>query len=229
MIKRRVSATPFVIVLLFAAGAAHARAQDAPAFSPEQVPAEGARAEDFVPRGWKVGAAAEGDLNGDRLPDRALQLVPEDYEPSVIGAAPEAHALLVLLSADGGRLRRAGLSTGLLATAVPQYSVEMSIKNRVLVINQNFGMTDVSDLTHRFRYEQAAGRFLLIGKDTWSYHRPQGTRWPSTRVSENYLTGVRLTTTERLLGDGSSRAATRRGQIPRARVFLEDVAENPDD
>ena len=230
MTKRQASTTLLAAALLFLAGVAPARAQDAPTIiDPAQVPAHGARAEDFVPRGWKIGARAEGDLNRDRRPDHVLQLVPEEHDSSGITAAPEAHALLILLSADAGRLRRAGLATKLLVPIAPQYGLELSIKNGALTVNQNYGMTDVIDLTHRFRYEAAAARFLLIGKETWNYHRPQGPRWPSTRVSENYLTGERLTTTERWLNDGTQKATTLRAKIARARVFIEDVDEDPDD
>ncbi len=228
MTKRYLSTILLVILPLCVLGSTPARGQDAPSFKPEQVPMDGARAQDFVPRGWKVGARVEGDLNGDRLSDQALQIVPEDYDPSTAGAAPEAHALVILLAADGGRLRRAAVATRLLVPFVPQYGLEASIKNGVLVINQNFGMTDVSDLTHRFRYDQATGRFLLIGKDTWSYHRPQGPEWPATRISENYLTGLRLTTTEQWLRNGTNKAITKRGQASRARVYIEDVDEDPD-
>ena len=226
--KLNAATIPLAIALVLAAGVLRAQAQDAPAFSPERVPAAGARAQDFVPRGWKVLAQADGDLNGDRLPDHAVQLVPEDYDASGIAAAPEAQALVILLSAEGGGLRRAGVATKLLVPFVPQYIFDMSIRNGVLVVKQNFGMTDVADLTHRFRYEPASGRFLLIGKDTFSYHRPQGPDWPSTRVSENYLTGVRLTTEERFLKSGKSAATTKRAQIARTRVFVEDVDEDPD-
>lgn len=218
-----------VIALLLVPGSVQvARSQDIPTFNPEKVPAEGQRPQDFLPRGWKIGASAEGDLNGDRLPDHALQLVPDDYDSSGISAAPEAQALLILLSAGGGKLQRAGLATKLLVPIVPQYILEMSIRNGVLVINQNFGMTDVADLTHRFRFEAATRRFLLIGKDTFSYHRPQGPRWPATRISENYLTGVRLTTTDRWLSNGTNKPTTKRGSVARSRVFLEDVDEDPD-
>jgi hypothetical protein len=214
--------------LLVVAAVTRAGAQDGPTFNAELVPPEGRKAEDFLPPGWKIGERAEGDLNGDRIPDYALQLVPVDHDSSGIGAAPEAQALLILLSTDGGKLRRAGLATRLLVHVVPQYILALSIKNGVLVINQNFGMTDVADLTHRLRYEPAAGRFLLIGKDTFSYHRPQGPKWPATRVSENYLTGVRLTTTDRWLRDGTNRPMTKRERVARARVFVEDVDEDPD-
>lgn len=228
MTKRYPATIILLIWPLFIMLSAPARAQeDAPAFKPEQVPAQGARAEDFLPRGWKVGARVAGDLNGDRLSDHVLQVVPSDYDSSGISAAPEAHALIVLL-AEGGKLRRAAVATRLLVPFVPQYGLEASIRNGVLVINQNFGMTDVSDLTHRFRYDPATGRFLLIGKDTWNYHRPQGPEWPATRISENYLTGVRLTTTEQWLRNGTNKAITKRGQASRARVYLEDVDEDPD-
>ena len=216
---------PLVIALLFMAGSVQARAQDAPTFNPEQVPSEGRKPQDFLPRGWKIDARAEGDLNGDRLLDHALQLVPEDYDSSGISAAPEAQALLILLSADGDRLRLAGLATKLLVPIVPQYILAVSIKNGVLVINQNFGMTDVADLTHRLRYEPTWGRFLLIGKDTFNYHRPQGPEWPAIRISENYLTGVQLTTTDRWLSNGTNRPTTKRGRVARSRVFVENVDE----
>lgn len=226
MMKRRLSAVTFVFALLVAACVVRPLAQDAPTFN--QVPAEGRRPEDFVPRGWKIDGRADGDLNGDRLADFVLRLVPEDYDSEGINAAPEAQALLILTAGGGGKLRRAALATKLLVPFVPQYVFDLSVKNGVIVVNQNYGMTDVVDLTHRFRYEPASGRFLLIGKDTFAYHRPQGPQWPATKVSENYLTGVRLTTTDRWLRDGTNSPTTKRGRVARTRVFFEDVDEDPD-
>ena len=220
--EQNASTIPLVIALLFVAGSVQARAQDVPTFNPEQVPVEGHRPQDFVPRRWKIGAREEGDLNGDRLPDHALQLVPEDYDSSGISAAPEAQALLILLSGDG-KLRRAGITTKLLLPDVPQYILSMFIRNGVLVIDQNYGMSDVADIAHLLRYEPTAARFLLIGKDKSSYHRPEGPKWPATKVSENYLVGVRLTTTDRWLSNGTNRRTTKRGRVARMRVFLEDV------
>ena len=214
-------------VLLLLVLVAPAHAQDAPVFNPQQVPAEGRKAQDFVPRGWKIGTSAAGDLNNDEVPDQVLQIVPSDYDSSGVAAAPEAQALLILVS-DHGTLRRSALSAKLLATIVPQYIFELSIKNGVLVIHQNFGMTDVSDLTHRFRLEPATNRFLLIGKDILHYHRPQGPNWPATRISENYLTGVRLTTTDNWINDDTNKPVTKRGRVERARVFLEEIDETSD-
>ncbi len=228
MTKRNAATVASIIALLLAAHGARAVAQDAPTFNAAQVPAEGRRAQDFVPRGWQIGASVAGDLNGDGAPDQVLHIVPQGYDAAGISAAPEAQALLVLLSAPGGGLRRAALTTRLLVPVVPQYILDLSIKNGVLVVHQNYGMTDVIDLTHRFRYDPAAGRFLLIGKDTFNYHRPQGPDWPATRVSENYLTGVRLTTIDRWLRNGTNRPTTTRAAIARTRLALEDVDEVAD-
>ena len=216
----RLVAVDFTI-LFFLSLVAHA-AQDGPTFDPRRVPAEGHKSQDFVPAGWRIGVSAEGDLNGDQVPDQVLQLVPGNYDSSGVSAAPESQAMLIVLSGHGG-LRRAALSTKLLATVVPQYILDIGIKNGVIVIHQNFGMTDVTDLTHRFRLEPTAHGFQLIGKDTFYYHRPQGPQWPATRISENYLTGVRLTTTDHWLNDETNRPRTKREQVARARVFLEEI------
>jgi hypothetical protein len=226
--NRRAPAFALAVCCLTLLLCASASAQDAPAFDAARVPAEGAKEQEFVPGGWKVDGRAEGDLDGDGRADLALRLVPGDYDSSVVGAAPESQALLVLLSSEGGRLRRAGLATKLLVPVVPQYIFNLSVKGGVLVVNQNYGMTEVADLTHRFRYDAAAGRFLLIGKDAFNYHRPQGPRWPAVKVSENYLTGVRLTTEERWRGERQLKSAEKREQLGRARVFLEDVDEDSD-
>jgi hypothetical protein len=226
--NRRVPAFALAVCCLSLLLTAAASAQDAPAFDAARVPAEGAKEQEFVPGGWKVDGRAEGDLDGDGRADLVLRLVPGDYDSSGVTAAPESQALLVLLSSNAGRLRRAGLATKLLVTVVPQYGVEMKVGGGVLVVNQNFGMTEVSDLTHRFRYDPASGRLLLIGKDTFSYHRPQGPNWPAVKVSENYLTGVRLTTEERWRGERQLKPSEKREQIARPRTFLEDVDEDSD-
>ena len=227
--NRRARAFALAVCWLSLLPHASALAQDAPSFDPARLPAEGAKEQEFVPDGWKADGRAEGDLDGDGRPDRALRLVPRDYDSSGVGAAPESQALLILLSAEGGRLRRAGVATRLLVKVVPQYIFDMKIRNGVLVVNQNYGMTDVADLTHRFRHDPATGRFLLIGKDTFSYHRPQGPDWPAVKVSENYLTGVRLTTEERWRGERQLKPSEKREKIPRARLFLEDVNEDVED
>ena len=54
MMKRQATMTLFLIALLFVAAGTEARAQDAPPLNPALVPAEGAREQDFVPRGFKM-------------------------------------------------------------------------------------------------------------------------------------------------------------------------------
>ena len=214
-----------LIALLALAGGA--RAQDVePRFDAAKVPADGARIEDFIPRSWKVGQKLTGDLNGDARPDTVVQLVPADYpdEPAVSDAAPPDQALLILLATDNGRLHRAGLAAKLLDTDGPQYILDLSIKNGVLVVHQNYGMSDVVDLTHRFRYDPTAARFQLIGRDSFIYTRPLSD--DTEKVSENYLTGVRLTTTGHFSRKSAIvRETTARARIPVKKVYFEDVSE----
>jgi len=211
------------------AGAAALGAQDAPPFDASRVPATGRQTHDFVPPGWKAAAEATGDLNGDGRPDHVLHLVPTGtwYDPNAISAAPDAHALVIVLAEPGGRLRRAAVATRLLPSVVPQYLLEMRIRNGVLIVHQNFGMTQVSDLTHRFRRDPATRRFVLIGRDQFFYARPQEAG-DTRRISENYLTGVRLTTIGRWGSGDTARETTTREQIPRTRTDFEAVDENDD-
>jgi hypothetical protein len=76
--------------------------------------------------------------------------------------------------------------------------------------------------THRFRLHAPSGRFVLIGRDESTYHRPQET-YDTMGTSENYLTGVRLITTGHWSRGGAYTESVRRETIPRARTALEDV------
>lgn len=212
--------------LALACAAAPAAAQDTqerPPLSPSAVAARGSRVQDFAPAGWKIAARADGDLNGDGRADAVLHVVPSDtwYSPDSITAAPDTHALVVLL-ADGAGYRRAGVAPRLLQQEVPQYGLTLRIRNGVLITDQNYGMTEVADVTHRFRLEPATGRFLLIGRDQLLYTRPQEAR-DSEKTSENYLTGVRLITVGHFTRSGAYRETTRREQIPRSKAYLDDI------
>ena len=225
--------TTAVLLLLVAAGlsaAPRALAQDAPRFPVSAVPARGAGVQAFVPAGWKAASELAGDLNGDGRPDRVVHVVEtgSHYDPDAITAAPESQALLILLAEPGGGWRRAGMATRLLQTIVPQYVLQLTIRRGVLIVNQNFGMTEVTDITHRFRLEPATGRFLLIGRDQFNYHRPQELSDP-VKTSENYLTGQRLITTGHYGAGGGYRETERRESIPRTKVYFDDVDEDFDD
>lgn len=193
-----------------------------------RISTDGAGPQDFVPPGWKIAARVEGDLNSDGHPDQVLQLVTADTpdDRSDTDAAPEAQSLLILL-ADGSKLRRTGLASKLLLPIVPQYSLDLTISNGVLGVKQDYGMSDVIDLRHLFRYEPQTGRFLLIGKEVFFYTRPLN--GDTVKTSENYLTGVRLITTGHFRsGVGTVNETTKREQIARKKVYFEDVdGENP--
>ncbi len=206
-----------------------AGAQAAPRLRPSDVPARGARAADFVPRGWREAMRAAGDLDRDGRADTVLHLVTADTpDDPLYTSAPEGHALVVLLAQPDGSLRRGGVAPELLETGAPQYGLELEIRNGVLVAEQSYGMTWVVNLTHRFRHDAESGRFLLIGRDQYTYTRPID-RDDTVLVSENYLTGVRLTTTGHVRDGVVARESTRREQIPRRQAFMEDVSDNTAD
>jgi hypothetical protein len=220
---------PLLLVLACLCAPAGARAQDAPRLRPSDVPARGARAADFVPRGWREAARATGDLDRDGRPDTVLHLVAADTpDDLLISAAPEGHALVVLLAQADGSLRRAGVAPDLLETAAPQYGLSLEIRGGVLVAEQSWGMTWVVVMTHRFRHDPASGRFLLIGRDQYTYTRPLD-RDDTVLVSENFLTGVRLTTTGHVRDGIVARESTRREAIPRTPLFMEDVSDDTSD
>jgi hypothetical protein len=201
-------------------------AQDAPTFPVAAVPARGAGVQAFVPAGWKAATEVAGDLNGDGRPDRVVHVVPRgtSYEPDAVTSAPESQALLILLADTGGGLRRAGMATRLLQTIVPQWGLRITIRRGVLVLNQNYGMTEVADVTHRFRLDPATGRFLLIGRDQLNYHRPQEMTDP-VKTSDNFLTGERLITTGHYTASGGYRESGRRESIARTKAYFDDIDE----
>ena len=135
-------------------------------------------------------------------------------------ATPEAHSLLILI-AEGGKLRRSGIATKLLVPVAPQYSLDLSIRSGVLSVKQAYGMSDVINLTHLFRLEPQTGRFLPIGRDVFTYTRPLSS--DTIKTSENYLTGVRLTTTGHFRRGTVSEETTKREQTERKKVYIEDV------
>jgi hypothetical protein len=216
-----------ILPLALLAIAVPAVAQEEPPLDPSRVASTGARLSDFVPRGWRVAQEARGDLDGDGREDRVIHVFPASntwYQTDGVTASPDSHALIVLLAGADGRLRRAGVAAKLLQPVAPQWGLRMNIRRGVLIVNQNYGMTDVTDVTHRFRWDAAARRFILIGRDVFSYHRPQEVE-ESVKRSENYLTGEALITTGRFAADGRYSETVRRERIPRAHQAMEDVDE----
>jgi hypothetical protein len=220
----------------FAPDAATARQDDeAPRYlDAKLIPSEGRAVADFVPRGWKLeGDEGEttGDLNRDGAPDKVLRLVedmPVERPDGVYNT--RYRALVVLLGRTGGGLKRSAVATRLLGCSLcagalgdPEGgNITVEIKGGVLNVHQLSGAREATDLTQRFRYDAARGRFALIGQDVENYDRAEGN---SESVSTNYLTGVRVSKKFRVKKAGSEPVAVsnKTTRFKPARLFIEDV------
>ena len=83
------------------------------------------------------------------------------------------------------------------------------------MVEQEHGSRDVTNLTFRFRYDEATQRFVLIGFDLATADRLTAS---VVTESSNYLTGVR-----RVLRGKGAKDVTTRSTISKQKVFLEDV------
>src|SRR5205814_10666602 len=126
-----------------------------------------------------------------------------------------ARALIVLLQGADGKLSRAAIADKLLQCTgcggafygVVDAPANVKVENNVIVVEQDHGSREVSDVTFRFRYDPASQRFILIGFDYAERDRANG---KSASESTNYLTGVRKT---------NGKAST----VPKTKVFMDDV------
>ena len=179
-------------MILLVAGAASA--QDAkPDIS--KIPAVAAKAAEFAVEGWRVEETQTADLNADGVPDAVITLKDKDGE----------RALIVAL-ADGGKLKRVAATADLLlcvdcggvfyASGTP---TGVSIQKNVIVIDNTAGSNEVSTSTFKFRFDQKANAFVLIGYDYEDNDRGRGV---TNTESMNYLTGVRILSTSRILRSG---------------------------
>jgi hypothetical protein len=217
------------------AAAAARQDEDAPRYlDAKLIPSEGRAVADFVPRGWKVeGGEGEttGDLNRDGEPDKVLRLVedlPVERPDGVYNT--RYRALVVLLARSGGGFKSAAVATRLLGCTLcagalgdPEGgNITIEIKNGVLSVNQLSGSREATDLTQRFRYDAASGRFVLIGVDVEEYDRAEG---GSQTVSTNYLTGLRVSKKMQVKKPGADPVlvSNKTTRVKRERRFLEDV------
>ncbi len=147
------------------------------------VPASGATAAAFAPKGWVVESTVEGDLNGDPTPDLIVVLLQE-------GKADRARAMLWLHGAAKG-FTLIDSNVGLVACSSclgmkgGDAKPDLSITKKVLVVTQWGGSRESYGATHRFRLEKGVVR--LIGVDHSDMDSLSGA---GTTTSENLLTGV---------------------------------------
>jgi hypothetical protein len=198
------------------------------------VAVEGRAARDFVPRGWKIeGDEGEltGDLNKDGVPDKVLRLVEDIPVEGAEGTYNERfRALVILFAQPGGGFKRAAVATKLLGCTLcagmlgdpAGGNIQIEIKNGVLNVNQLSGARESTDLTQRFRYDAAAGRFQLIGQDVENSDRLEGN---STTESTNYLTGVKVKEVRKVKRENADPVLVSRKtlHVAAARRYIEDM------
>ena len=174
----------------------------------------------FVPPEWKIEKKLSADLNGDSLPDFALELVENKPEKDQSGDPTErSRALVIVFQNQDGTLARAGVADKLLQCTrcggafygVVEAPANVKIEKGVIIVEQDHGSRDLTDTTYRFRYDQETQRFILIGFDFSDADRLTG---KDVSESTNYLTGVRRVTRGK---------ATTSSTIPRKKILIEDV------
>ena len=209
--------------LIFISSAAFAQ-EEAGVLDPSRVPAEGQTTKQFVPSGWKIEEQVAGDLNGDSLPDFALKLVEDKVEKNSEGDPTErGRALVIVLANADGKLKRAGVAEALLQCTrcggafygVVEAPADVKIEKVTVVVNQEHGSRELSNITFRFRYDAATQRFILIGFDYATADRLTAN---TVTESINYLTGARVVQR----GKGN-RDTTSRTTVPKKKIFLENV------
>lgn len=176
-----------------------ARAQETPPLLASQLPQRADALPLFAPRGWVVEKTVRGDLNRDKIADAALVLVekkPAKFASSEFEA--RKRALLVVLK-EGKVWRRAAFNASMLLGTrdggamygVMETPVNVSIARGVLLVNQDSGSREKTDITLKFRMDKRTKRVYLIGSErSDSDSLINGGR----QESINYLTGKKKTT-----------------------------------
>ncbi len=206
-----------------------ALAQEPTPLDLSKVPQEGKTPQDFVPSGWKIEATARGDLDKNGSEDVVLQLVEAKPAESAEGTLTErSRALLVLLSSEGGKLRRAGASNRVLYCIGCQGMLGggeggvVKLDKGVLIIDQLRGSRDMVHTTLRFRYDPKEKRFVLIGEDVEQTDRALGS---TESQSTNLLTGTKVT--EKRQFDQKKNKdvilSSKKEKVPVRKRYLEDV------
>lgn len=179
----------------------------------------------FAPSGWRLEEQLAGDLNGDSMADYALKLVEAKAEKNSHGDPTErGRALVIVLAANDGVYRRAGVAAKLLQCTrcggafygMVETDANVSIEKGVVVVQQDHGSREITNTTYRFRFDPVTHRFVLIGFDLANADRATA---GVVSESSNYLTGVRETSRSK-----GEREVKSRTTFPKKKMYLEDVS-----
>lgn len=148
------------------------------------LPKRGATPEAFVPKGWSVEFAIEGDLDADYERDTVLVLLEDGPEYD------RERALVVLLRRDSGYVlggSNVGLAPCWQCSGVKggEGTPSIEVKKGVLLVDQIAGSREFTARLSRFRWHRARRVFELIGEDI---HSGDALTGASTSRSCNFLT-----------------------------------------
>jgi hypothetical protein len=193
-----------------------------------KVPLEGKSAQDFVPAGWTIEATTRGDLDKNGKEDVVLELVQEEKKGQGDEFVERSRALLALLSAEGGQLRRAGASNQVLYCIGCQGTMGgggggvTKIEKGVLIVDQMSGSRETVHTVLRFRYDPKERKFVFIGEDVEKTDRAVGT---STAESTNLITGTKITEKRQYdqKADKEVVVSSKKDKVPVRKRYLENV------
>ena len=183
-----------------------------------QMPEKGERAEDYVPPHWTITDRAEGDLNADGIRDFAFTMMIDEQDTKYIESlrmlnrdASWIDKTFIIAVVDSRGDRRMHLnsinynlygdSDAPVRNGDVRDAYKMEIKKNVLSINLDYGGMMRWDATFHFRLEQPSGGSLnLIGFDYQVMCVTTTENCLPWKLSENYLTGMRVETDFKIKG-----------------------------
>lgn len=176
----------------------------------------------LVPKNWKAEDKATGDLNGDSIADTVLQILNENDEDDEYD-----RSLLILFKDKNGKFTKAAEAKKVLRCSIcggmlGNGPADIKIENGVLIVSQLYGSREATDYLHRFRFEPATKKFLLIGEDINNYDRATGA---AESTSTNYLTNKQIITKMQYnqKTDKEDTISKKEKTIPKSKKYIEDV------
>ena len=186
--------------------------------------AQGTSAAAFVPAGWRLEQAVQGDISRDGVPDLAFVLRRADPQKIIPREGlPDSdinpRILAVALGGEGG-FRLAGQNHAIFPERDADmlhmddpFDAGLSLANGVLTLELNLFMAMGGGSTgpYQFHFRDQDGAVKLIGYDHTNVERMSGA---TTTVSVNFLTGRRIDTTGRIDSDRETTVASRTSVKP---------------